>query len=121
MEGRLGELIAKIEANDREIEFVNGHALPSGAERLRSAELIAREIEAWRVNSADVVRTNTIRTGLTHGRVNDRSLVRAPYSAPEAPISGSPLAVFLTAYSLARIQLSDRLARLLFLKTEQKG
>jgi len=50
MEGRLGELIAKIEANDREIEFVNGHALPSGAERLRSAELIAREIEAWRVN-----------------------------------------------------------------------
>ena len=29
---------------------------PRGAERLRSAELIAREIEAWRVNSADVVR-----------------------------------------------------------------
>ena len=50
MEGRLGELIAKIEANDREIEFVNGHALPSGAERLRSAELIARGIEAWQVN-----------------------------------------------------------------------
>jgi len=56
MESRLGELIAKIEENDREIEFVNGHALPSGAERLRSAELIARGIEAWRVKSADVVR-----------------------------------------------------------------
>jgi len=56
MESRLGELIAKIEENDREIEFVNGHALPSGAERLRSAELIARGIEAWRVNSTDVVR-----------------------------------------------------------------
>ena len=36
------ELIAKVEANHREIEFVNGHALRSGAERLRSAELIAR-------------------------------------------------------------------------------
>ena len=34
----------------------NSHALPSSAERLRSAELIAREIEAWRVNSAGVVR-----------------------------------------------------------------
>jgi hypothetical protein len=56
MESRLGELIAKIEANDREIEFVNGHGLPLGAERLRSAELIARGIEAWRVKSADVVR-----------------------------------------------------------------
>jgi hypothetical protein len=56
MESRLGELIAKIEANDREIGYINGEALPSGAERLRSAELIAREIEAWRVNSADVVR-----------------------------------------------------------------
>jgi len=56
MESRLGELIAKIEANDREIEFVNGHALPSGAERLRSAELIARGIEAWRVNQTEVVR-----------------------------------------------------------------
>ena len=56
MESRLGELIAKIEANDREIEYVNGQALLSGAERLRSAELIARGIEAWRVNSADVVR-----------------------------------------------------------------
>jgi hypothetical protein len=56
MESRLGELIAKIEANDREIEYINGQALPTGAEHLRSAELIARGIEAWRVKSADVVR-----------------------------------------------------------------
>ena len=56
MESRLGELIAKIEANDREIEYINSQSLPTGAERLRSAELIARGIEAWRVNSADVVR-----------------------------------------------------------------
>jgi hypothetical protein len=56
MESRLGELIAKIAANDRQIEYINGQALPADAERLRSAELIARGIEAWRVNSADVVR-----------------------------------------------------------------
>ena len=30
METRLGELIAKIEANDREIEYINGQALPTG-------------------------------------------------------------------------------------------
>ena len=56
IESRLGELIAKIGGNDREIEYINGQALPTGAERLRSAELIARGIEAWRVNSTDVVR-----------------------------------------------------------------
>jgi hypothetical protein len=56
MESWLGELIAKIEANDRWIEYINSQALPAGAERLRSAELIARGIEAWRVKSADVVR-----------------------------------------------------------------
>ena len=56
IESQLGQLITKIEANDREIEFVNAHGLPTGAERLRSAELVAREVEAWRVNQADVVR-----------------------------------------------------------------
>jgi len=45
-----------IEKNDREIEFVNTQALPRGAERLLSAELIARDIEAWRVNQTEVVR-----------------------------------------------------------------
>jgi hypothetical protein len=56
IESQLRQLITKIEANDREIEFVNAHELPTGAERLRSAELVAREVEAWRVNQTDVVR-----------------------------------------------------------------
>ena len=56
IEAEFGELIAKIDANDREIDFVNAHGLPIGAERLRSAELVARGIEAWRVNQTDVVR-----------------------------------------------------------------
>jgi len=56
IEAQLGELIGMIEKNDREIEFVNTQALPRGAERLLSAELIARDIEAWRVNQTEVVR-----------------------------------------------------------------
>ena len=56
IESQLGELIAKIDANDREIDYLNSQALPAGAERLRSAELIAREIEAFRLNQTDVVR-----------------------------------------------------------------
>jgi hypothetical protein len=56
IESRLADLIAKIEANDRELDFVNAHQLPRGAERLRSAELVARGVEAWRVNQQDVVR-----------------------------------------------------------------
>jgi hypothetical protein len=56
MESRLAELIAKIEANDREIEYINGQALPTGAERLKSAELVARGVESWRVNQTEVVR-----------------------------------------------------------------
>jgi len=55
-EERIAELIAKIDANDREIDYLNSQALPAGAERLRSAELLAREVEAWRVNQTDVVR-----------------------------------------------------------------
>jgi hypothetical protein len=56
IEALLGELIAKVEANDREVEFINAQALPTGAERLRSAELIARGLESWRTNQTDVVR-----------------------------------------------------------------
>jgi len=56
IESQLGRLITKIEANDREIEFVNAHGLPTGAERLKSAELIARGVESWRVNSPLILR-----------------------------------------------------------------
>jgi len=49
IETRLGELIAKIDANDREIDYLNSQMLPTGAERLRKAH---REVEAWRVNQS---------------------------------------------------------------------
>jgi hypothetical protein len=55
-ESQLGQLIARIEANDRHIDYINSQALPTSAERLRSAELVAREVESWRVNQTEVVR-----------------------------------------------------------------
>jgi chromosome segregation ATPase len=56
IESQLGQIIGRIEANDRELEYLNAHGLPAGAERLRSAELVARDVESWRVNQTDVVR-----------------------------------------------------------------
>jgi hypothetical protein len=56
IEAQLGELIAKVATNDREIDYINSQALPTGAERLRSAELMARGVEAWRMYQTDVVR-----------------------------------------------------------------
>jgi hypothetical protein len=36
-ESQLAELLARIDANDREIEYINGQALPTGAERASKA------------------------------------------------------------------------------------
>jgi hypothetical protein len=56
IEAKLGKLISDLERNEREIFFINCHELPAGAQRLQSAELIARGIGSWRVGMADVVR-----------------------------------------------------------------
>ena len=56
IEAQLGPLIADLEKNEREIFFINCHELPTGAPRLESAELLAREIPSFRVGMADVVR-----------------------------------------------------------------
>jgi transposase len=48
---KLAELLPRIAANDREIEYINGYALPSGAERLLVAELVARGLEGFVQNS----------------------------------------------------------------------
>ena len=44
---KLDELLPRIVANDREVEYINRQALPSGAERLLVAELIARNLEGF--------------------------------------------------------------------------
>jgi hypothetical protein len=47
---KLAELLPRIVANDREIEYINCHALPRGADRLLVAELKARGLPGWVVN-----------------------------------------------------------------------
>jgi hypothetical protein len=44
---RLAELLPRIDANDRQIEHINDRALPSGAKRLRVAELVARDLPSF--------------------------------------------------------------------------
>jgi hypothetical protein len=53
---KLAELLPRIAANDRMIEYINAHALPSGAERLLVAELKARGLPGWVVNSMEAPR-----------------------------------------------------------------
>jgi len=48
---KLADVVARVAANDRDIEFINDHKLPKGAERLLTAELVARGLPGWVVNS----------------------------------------------------------------------
>jgi hypothetical protein len=51
----LADLLPRIAANDREIEYINGHALPSGAGRLLVAELVARKLEGFGKSHGNIV------------------------------------------------------------------
>jgi hypothetical protein len=42
---KLGELLPRIVADDREVAYVNEHARPSDAWPLRTAEMVARGVE----------------------------------------------------------------------------
>jgi hypothetical protein len=53
---KLAELLPRIVANDREIEYINNRARPSGAERLLVAELVARGLEGFVKNSVQTPR-----------------------------------------------------------------
>ena len=44
---KLRELLPRIAANDREVEYINAHALPSSGERLLQAELVARGLRGF--------------------------------------------------------------------------
>jgi hypothetical protein len=50
---KLAELLSRIAANDRAVDYINNHALPKGADRLLVAELKARGLSDWMVNSVD--------------------------------------------------------------------
>jgi hypothetical protein len=53
---QLTDLLARIEANDREVEYVSGQARPSGAGRLLVAELVARGLRGFVENSFETPR-----------------------------------------------------------------
>ena len=53
---KLVELLARVVLNDREIDHINNHALPKGADRLLVAELKARGLSGWFVNSVETPR-----------------------------------------------------------------
>ena len=53
---KIAPLLQRIAANDRMIEAINDHALPSGAKRLLVAELVARGLPGWVVNSIEAPR-----------------------------------------------------------------
>jgi polyribonucleotide nucleotidyltransferase len=52
-EAKLRDLLPRIAENDRQIEYINGYALPTGAERLLVAELVARDLRGFVENLAE--------------------------------------------------------------------
>jgi hypothetical protein len=59
---KLSDLLSRVEASNHEIEYLNIHALPTGAQPLLSAELVARQMEGWTVNGLDAPRlTSSVR------------------------------------------------------------
>jgi hypothetical protein len=58
----LAELLPRIAANDREVEYINGHALPSNGGRLLEAELVARGLRGFVESGVHIPRiTQTLR------------------------------------------------------------
>lgn len=53
---RLADVLARIEANDRELERINGRELPDNAATLRSAEMIARGLKTLVDGTSDIPR-----------------------------------------------------------------
>jgi hypothetical protein len=56
---QLADLMARIAANDREIEYINAYALPESEPRLLVAELVARDLPGWVENSVHAARITT--------------------------------------------------------------
>jgi hypothetical protein len=56
IEAQFRHLMTRIDANDKEIEYINAHVLPRGAERLLVAELVARGLMGFVNNSVQAIR-----------------------------------------------------------------
>jgi hypothetical protein len=53
---RLADIVARIDANDREIEKVNTRARPDGAEGLAGAEMVARGLKGFNYGLTNIPR-----------------------------------------------------------------
>jgi hypothetical protein len=53
---QLADLFGRIATNDREVEHINARARPSGADYLRSVELVARNLDGWVQNGIETAR-----------------------------------------------------------------
>ena len=56
LSARLADVVARIDANDREIEKVNTWARPDGAEGLAGAEMVARGIKGFNYGLTNIPR-----------------------------------------------------------------
>jgi predicted RNase H-like nuclease (RuvC/YqgF family) len=56
IEAQFRDLMARLDANDKQIEYINAHVLPRDAERLLVAELVARGLKGFVENSVEAIR-----------------------------------------------------------------
>ncbi len=56
---RVADLVARVDANDREIVRINTRAMPDGSERLAGAELIARGLKGFNAGPTTIPRITT--------------------------------------------------------------
>lgn len=56
---RVADLVARVDANDREIVRINTRAMPDGSERLAGAELIARGLRGFNAGPNTIPRITT--------------------------------------------------------------
>lgn len=80
---QLADLMSRIDASDREIEYINSHSLPEGAERILVAELSARGMMGFVRNSVEALSiTRDLRLPAFHFDQH------APYAWPRSRASG---------------------------------
>jgi hypothetical protein len=97
IEQKLRELLPRIAANDREVEYINAHALPSSGERLLEAELVARGLSGFVENGVQIPRiTHELRLPAF-----ERSQF-APYAWPRPRLAFEVLSVGAAGLGAAR-------------------
>jgi hypothetical protein len=58
-ERRLAKLLPELDANDRELARINTSAMPRDGQHLKSAEVVARGLDGWKIGVNEVTRIST--------------------------------------------------------------